>query len=172
MPAAWRLNYHHRQSHADYAYRPRKSATPKVRVVAEETKLPPTPSPTKVSSLEETMAKFAGMILDGIKKIQAPSSAQGAPPQVTPPTTVNENTGAEKKTAANKQTRKPSKRRNHSSSSSESGGEERRKRSPRKTASPTPLTRTLAFSCYGCGAPGVIRRNCSKCTPENAQQTK
>ena len=37
--------------YADYVYRPRKSATPKVRVAAVETKLSPTPSPTKVSSL-------------------------------------------------------------------------------------------------------------------------
>ena len=70
--------------YADYAYRPRKPTTPKVKVAAVETKPPLTPSPTKVSSLEETMAKFAGMILDGIKKIQARAQRKARRP-VTPP---------------------------------------------------------------------------------------
>ena len=64
------------------------------------------------------MAKFAGMILDGIKKINAPSPVYGTPPCVPPPTPVNENTGAKKKLALKRHQRKPSKRRNRSSSSS------------------------------------------------------
>ena len=45
-----------------------------------ESKPPPTrPLPTS-TALEETMAKFAGMILDGIKKIHVPSPAHGTPP--------------------------------------------------------------------------------------------
>ena len=150
--------------YANLAYRPRK-------VAAVETKPPPTRPPPTSSSLKETMAKFAGMILDGIKKIQAPSPAHGAPPHVSQPAAGNESTGA-KKPASKRYARKSYKRRHHSSSSSESSGEGRRKRYPRKRTSPTPTPQGATFNCYGCGEPGVIRRNCLKCTPENAQQTK
>ena len=113
------------------------------------------------------MAKFAGMILDEINKIQAPSPAHGAPPHVSQPAAGHESTAAKKKSAPKRYGRKLSKRRHHSSSSSESSGEERRKRSPRKMTSPTPPPAGATFNCYGCGAPGVIHRNCAKCTPES-----
>ena len=158
--------------YADLAYKPRKPAPPRIKVAAVETKPPPTRTPQTSPSLEETMAKFAGMILEGIKKIQAPNSAHGAPPHVSRPTTGNENNGAKKKIAPKRHGSKQPKRRQHSSSSSESSGDERGKRSSRKTASSTSPPRGATFHCYGCGAPGVIRRNCAKCAPENAQQTK
>ena len=56
--------------YADLVYKPRKSATPKIKVAAVEMTPSPTLPPPTSSSLEETMAKFAGMILDGIKKIR------------------------------------------------------------------------------------------------------
>ena len=118
--------------YVDLAYRPRKSATPKIKVAAVETKPPPTQPPPASSSLEETMAKFAGIILDGIKKIQAPSPAHGVPLHVSQPAAGNESTGAKKKPASKRYARKSSKRRHHSSSSSESSGEERRKSSREK----------------------------------------
>ena len=95
--------------YADLVYRPRKSATPKIKVAAVETKPPPTRTPQVPSSLEETMAKFVGMILNGIKKIQAPSPAHSAPPRVSQPAAVNESTGAKKKLASKRYARKSSK---------------------------------------------------------------
>ena len=158
--------------YADLAYKPRKSAPPKIKVAAVEAKSPPTRPPPTSSSLEETMAKFAGMILDGIKKIQVPNPAHGATPHVSRTSAGSEANGAKKRTAPKRHGSKQSKRRQHSSSSSESSGDERGKRPSRKTASSTSSPRGATFHCYGCGAPGVIRRNCAKCAPENPQQTK
>ena len=55
--------------YAQWAYKSRKMAPPKVRVAAVETKLPPTPPPQKTPTVEETMEKFAKMILDGMQRM-------------------------------------------------------------------------------------------------------
>ena len=154
--------------YAQWAYKPRKMAPPKVKVAPVETKLAPSPPPQKTPTVEATMDRFAKMILDGMQRIQSTPVPPPAP--LSPRNRSGEKRKARRKSSSKRADRRTSRQVEKTNSSSDSSEEERAKRSPGRTddtSAPAPG----AFSCYGCGAPGVIPQNCLKCAG-NAPQPK
>ena len=139
--------------YAQWAYKLRKMAPPKVKVAAVETKLPPTPRAPKMPTVEETMEKFAEMILDGMQRLQPPATVPIPPSTpLSPRNRTGEKRDSRRNSSYKRSSQRASNQNGKSNSSSESSDEERAKRTPRRT-------------------PGVIRRNCPKCA-ENAPQVK
>ena len=130
-------------------------------------KPPPTPPPPKMPSVVETMERFAKMIPEGVQRNYPPVSAPDT--QNAPRPESGERRGPKKKSSAKYTRRRSSKRGGKSSSSSDTSSDEDAWKMAKKT-SYAPPTGTTALSCYGCGAPEVIWRNCSICAG-NAPQT-
>ena len=152
--------------YAQWAVKPRKMAPPKVKVAAVETKLPPTSPPQKTPTVEETMERFAKMILDGMQRMEP--TPVPLPTPLLPRNRRGEKREARRKSRSKHVDNRTSRRGEKSNSSSDSSEEEQAKS---KRTCDTSVPVPGAFSCYGCAAPGVIRRNCPKCAG-NAPQTK
>ena len=135
---------------------------------AVETQLPQKPPPQKTPTVEETMERFAKMILDGMQWMQSTPVPPPAP--LSPRSRSGEKREGRRKSRSKRADKRTSIRVEKSNSSSDSREEERAKWSPKRTGdTSTPVPG--AFSCYGCGAPWVIRRNCPK-SARNAPQTQ
>ena len=154
--------------YSDLAYQRKKTASTGLKVAAMETKETPPPPAPKPLELEETMTRFAKMILDGMKKMQGPTSASNPPTLRNSP---SEGGGAKKKTGSSRRGGRSSTQCKRASSSSDSSGDERPKRSSKKGSKEGGAAPPSSFYCYYCGAPSVIRRNCPKCQG-NGQPTK